>query len=180
MYKNCSTEESAKRQRQLENCLLELMLSRSYDHITISDICERVNISRKSFYRYFSSKDGCLFAMIDHAIIDGAAYYMVGPYGAPPKDATLLFFRYWIGKTDLLRALYNNRMSTWIIERLIRYILKEEPEFCQQLGGEAKAKDKTMFIISGLFALLLSRLHDKEPQTPEQLAQIVMEIMREP
>ena len=72
MYKHCATEESARRQRQLEGCLQELMLTENFAHITISHICDRAGISRKSFYRYFSSKEGCLYALLDHAIFDGA------------------------------------------------------------------------------------------------------------
>ena len=70
MYKHCNTEESAQRQRQLEQCLLVLMKERLLPQITIGDICEQAGISRKSFYRYFSSKDGALHALIDHTLLD--------------------------------------------------------------------------------------------------------------
>ena len=76
MYKHCNTEESAYRQRQLEQSLLELMEDFPYKAITIGQICDQVGISRKSFYRYFDSKDGCLFALLDHTIMDGTGYYM--------------------------------------------------------------------------------------------------------
>ena len=56
MYKHCATEESARRQRQLETCLQELMLTENYGQITISHICDRAGISRKSFYRYSAAK----------------------------------------------------------------------------------------------------------------------------
>ena len=49
MYKHCSTEESALRQRQFENCLLELMHQTPYSQITIGDLCDRMQLSRKSF-----------------------------------------------------------------------------------------------------------------------------------
>ena len=51
MYKHCTTEESAQRQRQLEQCLLELMADTPYSAITIGQICQQAGISRKSFYR---------------------------------------------------------------------------------------------------------------------------------
>ena len=75
MYKHCTTEESAHRQRQLEQNLLELMAEQPYSGITINQICDLAGISRKSFYRYFGSKDGCLHALLDHTIMDGAAYF---------------------------------------------------------------------------------------------------------
>ena len=53
MYKLCKTEQSAARQRQLEEGLLTVMLTRRYDEISVSDLCDDLAIPRKSFYRYF-------------------------------------------------------------------------------------------------------------------------------
>ena len=65
MYKLCKSEQSAARQRWLEQGLLQEMLLRRYEDISISDLCARLQIPRKSFYRYFTNKDGALFALID-------------------------------------------------------------------------------------------------------------------
>lgn len=62
MYKLCRTEQSAARQRQLEQGLLQAMRTQQYEDISISDLCDQMGIPRKSFYRYFSNKDGALFA----------------------------------------------------------------------------------------------------------------------
>ena len=70
MYKLCKTEQSAQRQRQLEEGLLAAMRTKRYEEITISDLCDQMGIPRKSFYRYFSGKDGALHALIDHALLD--------------------------------------------------------------------------------------------------------------
>ena len=69
MYKMCKTEQSAARQRELEEGLLNIMLSRHYDEISVSELCDQLNVPRKSFYRYFSGKDGALHALIDHTLL---------------------------------------------------------------------------------------------------------------
>ena len=58
MYKFCKTEQSFQRQRELEQGLLAMMEHHRFEEISVSDLCDRLNIPRKSFYRYFSSKDG--------------------------------------------------------------------------------------------------------------------------
>ena len=68
MYKLCKTEQSARRQRELEQGLLKAMSTCHYDEISVSDLCDQLNIPRKSFYRYFSGKDGALHALIDHTL----------------------------------------------------------------------------------------------------------------
>ena len=51
MYKLCKTEQSARRQRELEEGLLSAMKLWRYDEITISDLCEQMEIPRKAIYR---------------------------------------------------------------------------------------------------------------------------------
>ena len=158
MYKHCATEESARRQRQLETCLLDLMATENYAHITISHICDRADISRKSFYRYFSSKEGCLYALLDHAIFDGAAYCLPDQ---PNHYTTRLiyerFFSYWREKASLLDALDRNSMGLLLAERMLAYATQEEYEFrylFRELAEESS--ERTVFYISGIMGLVLS------------------------
>ena len=51
MYKICQTEQSSKRQRSIEKGLLELMLKKQYEDISISDLCSHLQIPRQTFYR---------------------------------------------------------------------------------------------------------------------------------
>ena len=52
MYKLCKTEQSARRQKELEQGLLKIMLQSRYEDISVSELCDNLNIPRKSFYRY--------------------------------------------------------------------------------------------------------------------------------
>ena len=65
MYKNCRTERSAQRQRQFAHEMMEMLYHQPYDDITVSMVCERVNMPRKAFYRYFESKQDILFLIAD-------------------------------------------------------------------------------------------------------------------
>ena len=44
MYKYCVTEQSARRQRELENGLLQAMCSRKYEDISISELCQQIGV----------------------------------------------------------------------------------------------------------------------------------------
>lgn len=70
MYKQCVREQASRRQRTLEQGLLEAMLRQDYEEISVSGLCESMGVPRKSFYRYFDCKDGALYALIDHALVD--------------------------------------------------------------------------------------------------------------
>ena len=135
MYKLCKTEQSAQRQKEIERALFSIMDKKNYVDITITEICLSLNMPRKTFYRYFDSKDGCLHALLDHIIMNGSAYYMSN---ADDEDTSLTFciriFEYWQRQTPLLNALEKNGQSLQLLQRMIRYILEEEPDYARYMG----------------------------------------------
>ena len=157
MYKQCATEESAQRQRQLEQCLLELMLLTDLHQITISDICDRAGISRKSFYRYFGSKEDCLYALIDHAIMDGASFYL--PNHTDRTGAWISaerFFRYWKEQATLMDALKKNGLAIQLMERMILYISQEEHDLGILFPPHHNdTREQILFYCTGIMTLVV-------------------------
>lgn len=180
MYKHCTTEESVLRQRQLEGCLLELMQTIPYSHITIGHICQRADISRKSFYRYFGSKDGCLYALVDHCIMDGASRYM--PEHNEPSRSHLFyeqFFSYWKDMAPLLDVLAKNNLRMLIVERMMYYVDQEERDLHYYLGGSTTdCYEQILFMISGIMGLVLSWHHSGFQKSVSQMADILEKVLR--
>ena len=179
MYKHCATEESARRQRQLERCLQELMETENYAHITISHICDRAGISRKSFYRYFSSKEGCLYALLDHAIFDGAAYYLPDHRtGHSNRLSYERFFSYWKGNAPLLDALDRNNMVMLLAERTLAYCIQEEQEFRSFFREQAEeSSERSVFYISGVTGLVLAWHKNGFSKSVAQMAKILSDMI---
>lgn len=179
MYKHCATEESVQRQRQLEQCLLELMLTQNYPQITIGDICDRAGISRKSFYRYFSSKEGCLYALLDHAVFDGASFYLPGH--REDQSVRVIyerFFRYWKEQHSLLDALLRNNLSMLLVERMMNYTALEENEFRIFLNRQHDdAHERSLFYISGIMTLALDWHKGGYSKSILQMAQILNDLI---
>ena len=175
MYKHCTTEAGTLRQRQLEQNLLELMADHPLDQITIGDICARAGLSRKTFYRYFDSKDGCLHALLDHTIMDGSTYYMPGTGSEDPAMAFCCrIFEYWQSQTALLDALERNGQSVQILQRVVRYVLEEEPEYARFLGvGDDCAIEHIVYAAGGVMALILNWHHDHYQKTAAQMGGIL-------
>ena len=119
MYKLCKTEESARRQREIEEGLLSAMLTVGYDELTVSGLCERIGVPRKAFYRYFDSKDDCLAALIDHTLLE---YYEFGgahiEQDAPRSLRRELetFFLFWLKRRDFLDALEKSKLMGKLVE----------------------------------------------------------------
>lgn len=55
----CGLRERKRRETRLriEDCATELILARGFDQVTIDEICEKADVSRRTFFNYFDSKD---------------------------------------------------------------------------------------------------------------------------
>ena len=107
MYKLCKTEQSVKRQRKIENCLFEILKEKKYEEITITELCDRMEMPRKAFYRYFDSKDDALIALIDHSMSEymGFSVDRSGETRRSLVSELEEYFKFWYQKRDLLAAL---------------------------------------------------------------------------
>lgn len=68
MYKQCKSSQSVQRQEHIAVCLQELIREKSYDEITITELCQRAGVPRNTFYRYFADKESVLKYLLDHSM----------------------------------------------------------------------------------------------------------------
>ena len=182
MYKLCKTEQSAMRQRQLEEGLLATMLVRHYEEISVSDLCDRLNVPRKSFYRYFSGKEGALYSLIDHTLED---FYRM-PVPAPKSRGNAvgdldLFFAFWYDNKSLLDALRRNSLSGILVERANRFALKEGfyPQRLKDIPEQTREIGLS-FAVYGLMAMTLSWHSQGFPISPDEMTRLAMGMLTEP
>jgi AcrR family transcriptional regulator len=126
MYKLCKTEQSAKRQREIESALLEIMSKKSYNEITITELCERLDMPRKTFYRYFESKDDALYALIEHTMTEYSGFTISSGEGVRTlKKEIEKYYAFWLDHKILLDALYKNNMLEKIIEVSLNFPIND-------------------------------------------------------
>ena len=184
MYKLCKTEQSAARQRRLEQGLLEAMKQKRYDEISISDLCDRMEIPRKSFYRYFTGKDGALQALIDHTLMEFADYtesYRQGKVRTIQLDLES-FFQFWIQRKDLLDVLTHSGLSGLLVNRAVAFALTDDVLPMRFLPNENRSMQQhiTMFEVCGLMSMVLN-WHDTGYAIPAQeMARIAVRMISRP
>lgn len=184
MYKQCRTEQSANRQRLLEEGLLKAMTAQHYDEISVSDLCAQMEIPRKSFYRYFSSKEGALHALLDHALLDFESFagpYFTGDQKRMQQDMERVF-AYWQHRKPLLDALRRSNLSGVLIQRAIEHALSESAFHRSFLPSEDRTAQEyvTMFAVCGMMSMVVQWHHDGYPQSIHQMAQIAVRLLSRP
>ena len=182
MYKFCKTEQSSQRQRELEQGLLAMMAYQRFEEISVSDLCDRMGIPRKSFYRYFSSKDGALHALLDHTIME---FYDTGSIeglrGGTPTGDLERFFLFWKNHKKMLEAVLRSNLSGMLVERAVSLAKQEElmPGYVRE--WEDMMKDVAMsFVVCGLMSMVL-QWHKEGYRIPtEQMAKAAVTMLSRP
>lgn len=171
MYKICHTEDSSRRQRELEQGFLDMLRSQPYDKITLTELCRQLNVPRKSFYRYFPTKEDCLLALVDHTLSDCNDLALRGWDGSAALDESvqLRFFAYWMEHRDFLDVIHENNFQHLLLDRTTAIVdrMKETKK------ADTFAREQVeYFIAHGMMTTVLRWHHFGFPGGPEELAKI--------
>ena len=180
MYKICRTEQSLARQRHLEQGLLALMERSRYDEISVSDLCRHMNLPRKAFYRYFSGKDGALYALIDHTIGEFFTLPPSVPRGTALGDLDL-FFAFWQKNSRLLEVLQKNGLSGILVERANNFALKEGLFPRHMKSWHTQQQNLALsFAISGLMSMVFRWHNQGYLLTPGEMTALATQMLTQP
>ena len=176
MYAQVISEKSAAQQRVFEKAFLELMSEKLFEDISISELCRKTGLSRKTFYRLYEAKADLVYAMIDHAIMDTATYIpdkTIGPGGMHH------FLAYWRSQKDLLDVLEKNHISGLLQQQVILHVLNESPDIvgCFTAGHPTMGREMVTYCIGGLFYLLLDWHRSGFERSIDEMSQILMQIV---
>jgi AcrR family transcriptional regulator len=96
---------------ELSEVALGLLTDRAFDSLTIDEIAAAAGVSRRTFFRYFTSKEDVVFAFLDQWAVRLAADIVARPAEEDPVAAVQNSFRH-------LTAAYDDRALALV--RLVR------------------------------------------------------------
>lgn len=177
MAKTCITEKTAQRQEWIENGLLELMLLKKFDDITVTELCAHLQLSRRSFYRYFNDLDDVLDSLLKHTFQSLSL-----PVGLPLIEEIQSNFEFWLAH----RALFDALDGSGMVDKLFEYTLQNtDPLAIENLLAPDDlemdiCQEASLFATSGSVALALAWYKDGFRKSPEQMAQIAHRMLFKP
>lgn len=183
MYKLCKTERSAARQQAIAQALLDELRTRPYGEITVTALCARLAMPRKTFYRYFDSLQDALDALLDRTLLESTPETACGPVTEAAGVAILEnYFQYWLDHRALLDLLRRDGLSGLLVERGVHLALTEYSPL--RLGvpvSSSLSRERILlFCHSGLTALMLQWHHDGCRETPHRMAQDAFLLLTRP
>lgn len=160
----------------LKNALIELMVKKDADKITVSEICLLADVNRSTFYTHFSSVEQLLcdihedlFADMDRVLEIGEAHSSL-----PPRQINRQMFTDVLNymRGDRFRFFLANNPSHLFERNLSRYYMEKYStgsaslEYCYSL----------FYHTIGCFSLIQQWIADDCPCSSDRLAQLLVQL----
>jgi AcrR family transcriptional regulator len=150
--------------RTLHEALIELVLERGYERITVQDILDRADVGRSTFYAHFRDKEALLLTSFD-----SIGERLRQDIDAAPDRPAALLFEHAYEHQRIYRALCGRQggpLVTRHLHRLIRGLLREQLTDTAELPADVVAE----FHTSGIVGLLVWWIDHDFCHGPEWLA----------
>lgn len=176
--RNKGNSKSIQSKLWIEESLLELMQTERYQEITIQQITDHAGLTRRTFYRNYTSKDD---------IIKDSFYRIWSEYTSlitQQTDLTLpniskVFFSLMLRYKDFLTLINRHQLFSIFLSDLDELL----PLLCNQIKGNALSLSNESiqyaltFSTGGFMHILIKWLNDSELKTPEKMATIIEDFL---
>lgn len=167
------------------NSLLELLEKKEYSAITINMIVDHANLGRRTFYRYFKTKDDAM-KYITELLMDRFADNIINNHSSGMEEVAVAYFQFWEQYIDVLLLLKKAHVLYFIEDNLVELItgvakkVKHIPEGIPvEKLTEIYAKYNYEFSIklAGFWKATIIWCEDTPRKTPEEMAKIITSLL---
>ncbi|WP_096272534.1 TetR/AcrR family transcriptional regulator [Paucisalibacillus globulus] len=108
------------RKRKVANIALNLFIEKGFQQTSIQEIINSANISKGTFYNYFTSKNDCIAEILENIRYEASQQRVAMQIGKDPKNREVLIEQITIimklNKENNLQSLFENILSTNQVE----------------------------------------------------------------
>lgn len=165
-------------QRCITEALITLLNNKPFTSITIKEICVKADLTRQTFYQFFSSKEDVIRHIIMQCYVDFEEL-LISHSPITLNTLTSTFFHFFKENQSMIRLLINNNLE---------YILTEQfsvvlPKILQLCVSEEDAlvcnPHINSFIVSGLSAMLISWTKSDYDIDEDELTQLFIRLFHQ-
>ncbi|MGL4760607.1 MAG: TetR/AcrR family transcriptional regulator [Sarcina sp.] len=156
---------------RISNAMLEILKEKEFDNISITEICSKAEVARKTFYRNFSNKEDIIKSSIDLKLSEfkstGVLDKMVNPI-----DVSEPYIQFWYDRRDFLKLLYDRNLFSILNYKYdiymqdLRRLIKGEEEETPEIEYFLK------FISGGFWNVLQTWVRKDFKESPKELAKL--------
>ncbi len=155
--------------RLLSEALIELILERGWDKVSVQDVCERADIGRSTFYTHFADKEDLLVGGID-----GLGQFLRAQARASTGVRPLGFARGLIEHADEQRRVFRavvGKHSGHVVQQRFRQLLLElvREDLAALVSTQPRLDAAAHYVAGALFELLIWWLEARHPIKASEL-----------
>lgn len=152
-----------KTRRALTGALIELVLAKRYDRITIQDLLDRADVGRSTFYAHYRGKDDLLFRSFEEMLrmLDG----FIGPDDGRLAPVAELFHHVGAHR-GFHRALVRAKVADRLFQAGVEHLSSTIGE---RLGASPESSLRARAMAGAAFALLRSWIEEESSYTPREM-----------
>ncbi|MBM7617216.1 AcrR family transcriptional regulator [Weissella uvarum] len=150
----------------IANAFNKLLLSKSFDAITVTDICDEALISRKTFYTYYEDK----YELIDRLATDALNELDQLSHGQEDKtslERITIWLTYIQERQELFKILFNRESSYSFKLKFQQYLQNS----LKQHGDFEPKPTNLAFYVQGTFGVVEAYVNGEIKAKPAELAQ---------
>lgn len=170
-----ANRQSIRSRKMMQEALLTLLQEKAYAKISITEINQRANLSRRTFYDHFETKDDLFISLVDDILEPIFTVLMeivnVSMYGKESEVAFIMLFQQWQDNHKTLKLIRNARSDAVILSRLFNWFhrLYDEVVLPQIKDKDTSLGEYTVCMIAGASFTLLTRWSDEGMKHPPDL-----------
>ena len=161
--------------RLLREALIELVIAKGYESVTIRDITKRAQVGYKTFFRHYESKEALLNTISGEMLAEFQA--LLEPPSSP-EEKTINAFHHTAQHPELARVLFASPAAGKLLQPLMAF-MKAEGE--HHFGGSDMPDELVAYhFASGMMGLMRWWLEHDMPYSPDQMAEYVNRLVIRP
>ena len=184
------TEKLDRRKRRtralLAEALIQLIMERGFENISITDIAETADLNRATFYLHYKNKEELLIKMLearfDQLVVKINELNGAGIFSWQTYAAEKIVFEHVAEHADMYKVLLGPNAVGYVINRVIKYIaIVVESEIRQEFTDEmvlAPIPIVAQHVAGALFAQICWWLEHDMPYTADHMARLTHEMCR--
>ncbi len=162
----------------LHQALIELILEKRYDKITVQDIIDRADVGRSTFYDHFLDKEDLLMQGFVLFSDELGSHLETAEHGdgeeAEHVIHSLVFFRHAGAHHELYKAMLEGGGADVLMEAGRRHLMHNiEDHLSEVFDGEETAVMPipviTNFLAGAMLSVLMWWLEEERPFSPEEI-----------
>ena len=170
-------------QQRLFDALMALILEKPFDRITVSEISERADVARATFYLHFDDKDALLLSSLDalvETIVEEVKQFSEQDLVGGVPHPALVIFEVVQREPELFRVILNGQGGSLLLERLRHYAAQTAHQAVETLAIMPSVPPAIIadFMAGAMLSVITGWLEDDMTTPPGEMAQMFYSLVR--